>query len=280
MKFVSVTKPGIIFGNIVTVSGGFFLGTQSHFDLWLFLCTLVGMGLVVACGCVFNNMIDCDIDALMERTRKRPMVQGIISRPIAFIYGACLGIAGFLVFYFWVNSLTVVIAAVGLFFYVLIYSLWLKRQSSLGTMVGGIAGAVPPVVGYCAVTNQFNTAAILLFLILFFWQMPHFYAISIYRLQDFKAAAIPILPVKKSVRYTKISILCYIVAFTIAAVLPTLFGYAGWVYFGGALLLGLIWLVIGLKGFAHLEDRVWARKMFLFSILNIMLLSLLMIIKY
>ncbi len=273
VKFFEVTKPGIIFGNVVTVSGGFFLGSLHHFNVWLFLCTLLGMSLVVACGCVLNNIIDRDIDPLMDRTKHRALVQKKIALPIAFAYALILGVAGFAIFYFGTNLLALSVAAIGLFVYVIVYSLFWKRRSTLGTTIGGIAGAVPPVVGYCAATQQFNSAAVILFLILFFWQMPHFYAISIYRLKDFAAAGIPILPLKKSIPYTKICILLYIIAFTIVAILPTLFGYIGWTYFSIALLLGLIWLGLGLKGFKTQDDRRWARKMFLFSILNITLLS-------
>ena len=279
MKFFEVTKPGIIFGNSVTVSGGFFLGSVYSFHPWLWLCTLVGMGLIVACGCVLNNIIDRDIDILMDRTKNRPLVKGLISMPVALIYGMLLGVLGFLLLYFQANLLAVFVAAVGLFFYVVVYSLFWKRRSTLGTTVGGVAGSVPPVVGYCAATNHFNSAAVILFLILFFWQMPHFYAISIYRLKDFAAAHLPILPIKKDIHYTKVCIILYIIAFTIVAVMPTLFGYIGWVYFVVALALGLIWLGLGLKGFRTQDDRIWARKMFLFSIINITVLSLVMAIK-
>ncbi len=279
MKFFELTKPGIIFGNAVTVSGGFFLGSHAHFDFWAFLGTLIGMSLVVACGCVFNNMIDRDIDQLMERTQHRPMPQGLIPLPIAFIYAVILGIAGFTVFYFTTNLLALSVAAVGLFFYVVVYSLFWKRRSTLGTTIGGIAGAVPPVVGYCAATHHFNAAAVILFLILFFWQMPHFYAISIYRLKDFAAASIPILPLKKSIHYTKVCILLYIIALIGVAILPTLFGYIGWVYFVVALVLNLTWLGLGIKGFKTQADRPWARKMFLFSILDITLLSIMMAVS-
>ncbi len=273
MKFFELTKPGIIFGNAVTVSGGFFLGSRAHFDFWTFLGTLIGMSFVVACGCVFNNIIDRDIDPLMQRTQNRPLVKGSITLTQAWIYAIILGLIGFSVFYFTTNLLALGVAAIGWFFYVVVYSLFWKRRSTLGTTIGGIAGAVPPVVGYCAATHQFNLAAVILFAILFFWQMPHFYAISIYRLKDFAAAGLPILPLQKSISYTKICILLYIMAFTMVAILPTLFGYIGWLYFSTALLLGLIWLGLGIKGLKTQEDHSWARKMFLFSILNITLLS-------
>lgn len=277
MKCLSITKPGIIFGNIVTVCGGFFLASHTHFSLLLLLYTLLGMALIIASGCVLNNLFDHDIDRLMQRTQTRPTAQGLVSIPWALSYAIALGMLGFALLYFKTNLLTVCVAALGLFFYVLVYTLYFKRHSSLGTLIGAIAGAVPPVVGYCAVTNHFDLAALLLFLILFFWQMPHFYAIALYRLDDFKAAGLPILPLSKSISYTKKAMFAYTLAFTCVALMPTLLGYTGWVYFAVALILSLLWLYFCFQGFTTQEDRPWARKVFLFSILNITLLSLFML---
>lgn len=279
MKFFSVTKPGIIFGNIITVSGGYFLGSQNHFYFLPFLAALIGMSLIIASGCVFNNFIDQDIDVLMERTKNRPLVTGSISGKVAIIYAVILGIVGLGVLYFFTNLLTVLTAVVGLFFYVVVYTLWLKRRSIYGTIIGGVAGAVPPVAGYCAATNRFDSGAVVLFLILFLWQIPHFYAISIYRLKDFTAASIPILPVEKDIRYTKLSMLVYIVAFTFACIMPTILGYIGIIYFVAALSLGLVWLLLGIQGLKTKDDAAWARKMFLFSIVNITLLCVMMLVK-
>lgn len=279
MRYVSVTKPGIIFGNIITVSGGYFLGSQTHFYFWPFLAALIGMSFVIASGCVFNNFIDQDIDVLMERTKNRPLVLGTISDFAALLYATLLGIIGFIILYCFTNFLTVITALIGLFFYVIIYTLWLKRRSIYGTIIGGVAGAVPPVAGYCAATNQFDMGAVILFLILFLWQIPHFYAISIYRLKDFSAASIPILPVEKNITYTKISMLIYIVAFLFASIMPSILGYIGIIYFVAALSLGLVWLLLGFQGLKAKNDSAWAKKMFLFSIINITLLCVMMLIK-
>ncbi|NNM60266.1 MAG: protoheme IX farnesyltransferase [Legionellales bacterium] len=279
MKFISVTKPGIIFGNIVTVSGGFFLGSRGRFDCALLFFTMLGMSLIIAAGCILNNYIDRDIDKLMERTKHRPTATGHISSAVAIVYAILLGIAGFAILYLKTNLLTVVVSLIGLFFYVVVYSLYLKRTSVYGTVVGAIAGAVPPVVGYCAVTNRFDIGAILLFLILALWQMPHFYAISIYRLTDYQAASIPVLPIRKGIDYTKKSMLIYILAFTVVSVMPSFFSYTGYFYFTAALVLGLIWFFLGLKGFKTNNDRAWARNMFLFSIINITILSFMMAVK-
>ncbi|WP_235602832.1 heme o synthase [Piscirickettsia litoralis] len=246
------------------------------------------MSLVVACGCILNNYIDRDIDKLMERTKRRISAQGLISGKFSVLYASVLGILGSLILYFQTNLLTVITAFIGLFAYVILYTLWFKRSSVYGTTIGGIAGAIPPVAGYCAATNRFDSGAVILFAILFFWQMPHFYAIAIYRLKDYTAAKIPVLPIKKGIYYTKISMLVHIFAFTIVAAMPFLFGYTGFFYFLDAFTLGLIWFYFGLKGFssndkkasaqggALLKDVTWARKMFIFSVVNITLLSVMM----
>ncbi len=280
MRFYSVVKPGIIFGNIVTVCGGFFLGSTTPFHFSLFLATLLGMILVIASGCVLNNVIDRDIDALMERTRHRVLVKGLVSPTVAVGYGIVLGLAGFIVLYQLANPLTVWVAFIGWFVYVILYSLFLKRNSTHGTVVGAVSGAVPPVAGYVAVTNRLDVGAALLFLILFFWQMPHFYAIAIYRLSDYKAASIPVLPLAKDIPHTKKVVFYYALAFAVAAILPSVFHYTGVVYLVVAIGLGLAWLYVGWQGIrAKVEDHIWAKKMFLFSIFIITLLSMMMAVK-
>jgi len=279
VRFFSITKPGIIFGNLITATGGFFLGSRGDIPVSLLGATLLGMALVVASGCVINNVVDRDIDSLMQRTCDRVLVKGEVSPGIALVYAFFLGLVGFLVLWFGTNPLCVAAAAVGWLVYVGVYTLALKRKSTWGTTLGGISGSVPPVVGYVAITNRLDLGALLLFLILFFWQMPHFYAISIYRLEDFKKAGIPILPVKKGLTYTKWAILAYIVAFTIIAVLPAFFGYAGWPYGVVALAIGLTWLYLAVANWKSDEIRIWARKLFLFSIMNITILCLMMAIK-
>ncbi len=276
MRYIEVTKPGIIFGNIITVSGGFFLGAQGHVNLWLFLATLVGMSLVMAAGCVFNNVIDRDIDKLMQRTQNRVLVKGLISPVNALLYACLLGITGLLLLYFLTNPLTALIALSGLFIYVVIYTLYGKRHSIFGTEIGAIAGAIPPVVGYCAVTGIFNLGALSVFLILLFWQMPHSYAIAIYRFKDYKAASIKVLPVRKGIKITKIHMFIYTCLFTLSALTPTFFGYTGIIYLILALCLGLTWIVIAIKGFKTQDNIAWARKMFVVSILIITLLSVIL----
>ena len=279
-NFYSVTKPGIIYGNLITVAGGFFLASRGDIHLGLFLVTILGISLIVASGCVYNNVIDRDIDKVMERTKNRVLVQGLMSAPIALIYATFLGLLGISLLYTFTNNLTVIVATIGLFVYVAVYSLWFKRNSIHGTIIGSISGAVPPVVGYCAVTNHFDLGAVILFFILSLWQMPHSFAIAIYRLKDYTAASISILPVKKGIYWTKINMLGYTIAFVIATLMLNFCGYVGWVYLVVVGLAGLYWIRLAIQGFYTMDDRIWARKMFFFSIIIIMLLSFMMAVDF
>ena len=278
-RLLSITKPGIIFGNTVTLCGGFFLASP-HGIVWLALpVSIVGMALVIACGCIINNIIDQDIDQLMERTRNRVLMKKQISPIWAALWGSIAGIVGLAILYYLVNPLTAAMALIGLVVYVAFYTVWLKRHSIHGTAMGGIAGAMPPVVGYCAVANHLDWGALAVFLILFFWRMPHFFAIAIYRLSDYSAACIPVLPAIKGTRYTKISMIVYLILFLIASLLPTLLGYTGYIYTAIALGLSLRWLYIAVSGMREQDERAWARRVFLFSIIVITVLSLAMVIK-
>lgn len=274
-RYLLVTKPGIIFGNLISVVGGFFLASKGSLELDIFLATLVGVSLVIASGCVFNNYIDRDIDCLMERTRNRVLVQGLIGPRASLGYATGLGVVGVALLY-WVNPLSAALGGLGFVVYVGLYTLWLKRRSVYGTLVGSLSGATPPVIGYCAVSNEFDSGALILLLIFSLWQMPHSYAIAIFRFKDYQAAAIPVLPVKKGITLTKSHILRYIMAFALATVMLTFSGHAGLFYFTVATLVSLIWLVMAWKGFQVTDDRVWARQLFIFSIVAITSLSLMM----
>lgn len=272
--YLSLTKPGIIVGNIITASAGFFLASKGHYDFGILLAMLIGLSLVIASACVFNNFIDRGIDELMERTKNRALVKKLIPGHIAIIYGAVLGIIGFLVLATFTNFLTVLVAFIGFFFYIVMYGIG-KRRSDFGVVIGSISGAVPPVVGYCAVSNNLDLEAIILFLILVLWQMPHFYAISIFRMKEYAAAGIPVLPIKKGIFTTKFHIFLYIIGFIIATISLTVFGYTGYIYLTIVTLLGAGWLFYAIKGFNTTNDILWARKMFRYSLIIIMVFSIL-----
>ncbi|WP_334107309.1 heme o synthase [Methylobacillus sp.] len=279
-QYLLLTKPGIIFGNLISVAGGFFLASRGDIDFPLFLATAIGISLVIASGCVLNNYIDRDIDSKMERTRNRALVQGLVPARNAVIYGCLLGIAGFALLYTATNMLTVWLSLFGFAIYVGAYSLYLKRHSVYGTLIGSLSGAAPPVIGYCAVSNEFDMGAWILLVIFSIWQMPHSYAIAIFRLKDYTAAAIPVLPVKKGILATKKHIVLYIVAFIIATIMLTLSGYTGNQFLVVAGVISVYWLGLALAGYKTSNDQRWAKKLFMFSIITITALSVMMSIDF
>ncbi|HDL7750980.1 TPA: protoheme IX farnesyltransferase [Yersinia enterocolitica] len=279
-QYLQVTKPGIIFGNLISVVGGFLLASKGVIDYPLFLATLFGVSLVVASGCVFNNYIDRDIDRIMERTKNRVLVKGLIDPKVSLIYASILGIAGMLLLYVGANPLAMWLAVIGFVIYVGVYSLYMKRKSVYGTLIGSLSGAAPPVIGYCAVTGQFDMGALILLLIFSLWQMPHSYAIAIFRFKDYQAANIPVLPVIKGISVTKNHITLYILAFMVATLMLTLSGYAGYKYLVVAAAVSIWWLGMALRGYKATNDSVWARKLFVFSIIAITSLSVMMSVDF
>lgn len=273
-KYLFLTKPGILFGNFITTLGGFFLAAQGSIDILLLLLTLIGTTLVVASGCVVNNVIDQDIDTKMQRTQNRALVKKTISPIVALVYAFVLGVMGFSILWFGVNGYAFLFAMIGFIVYVGFYSLWTKRTSIHQTVIGSISGASPPVIGYTAVTHQFDVAALLLFLAYALWQMPHSWAIAIYRFDDYKNAGIPILPVARSIYRTKIECVIYILLF--AAVLNGLycFGYTNVFFLITFNALTAYWFYLSNIGFKAENDQLWAKRFFLYSVILITLLSL------
>jgi protoheme IX farnesyltransferase len=267
-----LTKPGIILGNLITTAGGFAFASQEHFSGRLFFLTLIGLGLTIASACVFNNYMDRHADAKMARTRQRAFVQGTVSVPLALSLALLMGLLGVFLLGTYANWLAAFLGAFGFFFYVGMYTA-LKHRSTSGTLIGSISGAIPPVVGYAAVRDQIDLGALLLFVILFFWQMPHFYAIAIYRLKEYQAANIPVLPAKRGIFRTKVAIAIYIALFTLAASLLAVFGFKGAFYLILMLVFSLGWLALSLQGFRTKNDTKWARSLFQYSLLVILAFS-------
>lgn len=273
-QYLALTKPGIVLGNAVTTFAGLALASRGRIHIPLFVATLIGLCLVMASACVCNNYIDRDVDAKMHRTKNRALASGAVGVSRALSFAILLGLSGVLLLALYTNLLTVSVALTGFFLYVVVYSIW-KRWTVYGTLVGSLAGATPPVVGYCAVSNRFDMGALILFLMLFLWQMPHFFSIAMYRLEDYARASLPVLPVKRGAHVTKTHMLRYIVAFTAAALLLTLYGYMGYTHLVFATLLGSGWFILCLQGFRAPNDARWARQMFLFSLVVILTISLL-----
>ncbi len=269
--YYMLTKPGIILGNVITTAGGFALASKGHFDVGLFLLTMLGLSFVIASAGVFNNYIDRAMDAKMERTKNRAFPLGLVSVPTALIYGTILGILGISLLYLFTNPLTVLVTFTGFFVYLVLYA-FLKYRSFYGTIVGSIAGGVPPLVGYCAVSNRLDEGALLIFMILVLWQMPHFFAIAIYRYDDYAAVKIPVLPVEKGVYVTKWHMVFYIVAFFFKTLLLTFIGFKGYMLAMVAVFMGLTWLGLCIQGFniESSQDQKWGKLMFRYSLAVIM----------
>jgi protoheme IX farnesyltransferase len=252
---------------------GFCLGASllGHFSATHFLGMLIGSSLVIACGCAINNYIDRRLDAKMSRTKKRALVTGEIGVRAAITYGALLGLVGFVLLWAFTNTLTLVIGATGLFFYLVMYGVF-KRRSPWGTIVGSVSGATPIAAGYTAASGHFDAAALILFTSMVLWQMPHFYGIAMYRFEDYKRAGLPVLPVARGMRRAKLSIIGYVIAFTAVSTMLTSAGYTHFVYLLVMVLIGLTWLYKGFKFFGAPDD-IFGRKMFLFSLIVLLVFS-------
>jgi protoheme IX farnesyltransferase len=275
-KYFLVTKPGIIIGNLVSTAGGFFLASRGETDIAVLLPILAGMSLVVASACVLNNCIDRNIDRKMTRTRDRVLAKGLMSSKAAVIYGSLLGISGMILLLTATNILSVAVVLAGFTIYVGVYSPYLKRYSIYGTLIGSLAGAAPPLAGYCAVSNRFDLGAVILLSIFSLWQVPHSYTIAIFRFQDYATAAIPVLPVKRGMPAAKKHIVAYMLAFTAAALMLPFGGYTGYLYLAAAIGLGAVWLCLAWSGYKTSDDRAWAKRLFISSILVITVLSVMM----
>jgi protoheme IX farnesyltransferase len=190
--YYQLTKPGIVYGNVFTTLCAFLFTSRWMFSWQLFFATMIGVALVIASACVFNNYFDRDIDSKMTRTKSRPLVSGSISPRAALVYGVVLAVIGFVLLYIYVNVLTTLVILAGFVVYVFWYTP-LKHHSGLAVYVGAIAGAMPIVAGYTAVTASLDLTALLLFTFLFIWQLPHFFAIAAYRYDEYATAGVPLL---------------------------------------------------------------------------------------
>lgn len=277
--FFTVTKPGIIGGNLITTAGAYALSTQGTGSLWQCFILLLSMGSVIGSACVWNNYIDKSSDQKMSRTANRPFAKGTLAIPPALFFASLLGALGITLLIVTTNSLAATLAGAGFAIYVLVYS-FLKYHSSYATLIGSLAGAVPPLVGYCAARGTWDLGASILLLMMTCWQMSHFFAIAIYRLADYTAANIPVWPVAKGIPSTKRQMLFYTIGFIGSAWLLVLSGYATRPLFFATTFSGTFWLILALRGVmtyqGKRDDSRWARHMFIASLVAITMTFLVM----
>lgn len=270
--YLSLTKPGIVMGNMMSGFAGYLLAAKGLYSLQNFFLFSLGLSFVIGSSCVFNNCFDVELDQNMERTKNRPLAKEEIEKKHAFFFGTLLAFLGAF-FLAEINMLTVFLAFLGMFLYVAVYTFF-KYVSPYATIVGAFPGALPPVIGYTACNGVLDEKALLLFLLLFCWQIPHFYAITLFRLEEFKKARVPVWPIKKGIFATKIQMASFSVLFFLCA---SFFSF----YFSSNMYLwlmgpfSLFWVGQCFKGFWKKEVVLWARSVFMTSILLIFFFSFL-----
>jgi protoheme IX farnesyltransferase len=245
--YYALTKPGVVQLLVFTAIVGMFLATPGMVPWEVLVAASLGIGLAAAAGAVVNQVLDQRIDAQMARTRNRPLPQGRVSERDALAFAMGLGLAGLTVLVLFVNPLTAALTFASLIGYAVVYTVFLKRATPQNIVIGGAAGAAPPVLGWTAVTNAVDPHALLLFLIIFTWTPPHFWALAIARRSDYERAEIPMLPVTHGEALTKSFVVYYTILLIVVTVLPYITGMTGLLYLFGALALGAGFLYYALQ---------------------------------
>ncbi|UNK21312.1 heme o synthase [Paenibacillus sp. N3/727] len=276
--WLHLTKPRILQLNLIATFGGFWLASEWVINESLLLWTLLGTVLTMASACVVNNVWDYKLDRKMNRTKDRPLAEGRLKLAYVVLYAFVLGIAGETILFWKVNTLCGWLGLLGMFVYIVIYTMWLKRTSTWSTAVGGVSGAMPPVIGYCAITNQLDAGAFLLFLLLFLWQPAHFWSLAIRRVEEYKAAGYPLLPVKKGIRRTNLQMIPYVVLLVPTVILMYVLQYSGVIFLIVSLIGSVLWLWHTVRGITKSQNDRWAKTNFFISVNYLMIVFVIMIL--
>ncbi|GMU69226.1 MAG: protoheme IX farnesyltransferase [Steroidobacteraceae bacterium] len=244
--YFELTKPNVVYLIVFTAIVGTLLASPGWPPLRALVWGNIGIALAAACAAAINHVLDQRIDEQMARTRNRPLPKGKISTPRALSFAALLGTLSMLILWWLVNPLTAVLTFFSLIGYAVIYTAWLKRATSQNIVIGGAAGAAPPVLGWAAVTNSIDPDALLLFLIVFVWTPPHFWALAIARKDEYARAGIPMLPVTHGVPYTRLQVLLYTVLLVLVTLMPFVTGMSGLIYLAASLVLNGVFLYYAL----------------------------------
>ena len=275
--YVALTKPRIIELLLVTTVPTMFVAERSVPSVWLMVATVVGGTLAAGGANAMNMVIDRDIDGLMERTMHRPLVQGVMSPQAALTFAVGIEVVAFVWLFTTVNLLSALLAVSATFFYVFVYTLWLKRTTTQNIVIGGAAGAVPVLVGWSAVTNSLGWAPVVLFLVIFFWTPPHFWALAIRYREDYSAASVPMLPAVATLAATARKITLYTVMLVGTTLVFAPVADMGAVYVAAALILGALFGVLALAVQRDPTERS-AMRLFSYSITYVTLLFAAMIV--
>lgn len=263
--YLELCKPKVVALILFTAAVGMFLSTEGWvpFNAWFW--GLIGIGLAASAGAALNHWVDQEIDARMERTHARPLPQGNIGGRNAVVFALSLAALSMLILVAFVNTLTAALTLASMVGYAVIYTMFLKRTTPQNIVLGGAAGAAPPVLGWTAVTGELHSEALLLFLIIFIWTPPHFWALAIKRRDDYARAEVPMLPVTHGIALTKLHVLLYTILLVIITMMPFLVRMSGTIYLAGAIALGIGFVYYALKLYRAEGDQ-FAMKTFGYSI--------------
>jgi len=269
--YFELCKPKVVYLIVFTAVVGMFLAVPTWPPLNALIAGTLGIGLAAASAAAINHLLDQRIDAVMARTRHRPLPSGLLGERQVLCFALILCAVSMILLVVWVNPLTAMLTFFSLIGYAIIYTVWLKRATPQNIVIGGAAGAAPPVLGWAAVTGSIDPNALILFLIIYAWTPPHFWALAIHRRHDYAAVDIPMLPVTHGVQFTRWHILFYTILLIIVTILPFLTGMSGLLYLSGVTVLniGFLWYVLRmLRG----KDESLPMQTFRYSIIYLMLL--------
>jgi heme o synthase len=277
--FYQLTKPRVVALLVLTAWVGMMLASPSVPNILLIFVASIGIALVSGAAAAFNQVLDQKIDAQMARTHGRPLPNGRLTTLQAVTFACTLAVSGFVILFFAVNPLTAVLTLFGLFGYAVIYTLLLKRATPQNIVIGGLAGALPPVLGWTSITGSVSSESLLLMMIVFTWTPPHFWALAIHRCNDYAKANIPMLPVTHGIEFTKTAILLYTLLLFIVCLLPYLIGMTGVIYLGASIYLNAKFMHYAWR-LKYKPEANTAMETFRFSIIHLMVLFLVLLVDH
>lgn len=276
--FIALTKPKILVMLVFTSLCAAIVAQRGFPDLKVTFFMLIGLALSSGGSAAINMWYDRDIDSLMTRTYKRPIPAGIVQPKAALWFGILLGVLSGIVLILYVNPLTALLSSLGFIYYAVIYTMWLKRRTPQNIVIGGGAGAMPVLIGWASVTGSLSITPIIMFLIIFFWTPPHFWSLALYKNEDYTKAGIPMMPVVRGARYTKIQSVLYSVILLTTSIFLYFTKYVGISYLIAAVILGTIFLIHNIFVLWETDtDFVWAKRTFFFSLLYLPVLFIFMV---
>jgi protoheme IX farnesyltransferase len=278
-SFYQLCKPRVTALIVFTAVIGTFLAAPGMVAWPLLLAVTVGIGMVSGAAAAFNCLIEQEIDARMARTQGRPLPTGRVSSIETSIFASLLGLTGLLVLYIFVNPLTMWLTLATFFGYAVVYTVFLKPSTPLNIVIGGASGAMPPILGWAAVTNSVTPESMILFLIIFIWTPPHFWALALYRKAEYVKSGLPMLPVTHGDEFTRLHILLYTIILFLVTLIPFVMGMSGLIYLLGAVLLGAGFLYYAVKLYRGYSDAL-ARSTFKFSVNYLMILFAVLLVDH